>query len=105
MIYLSKFNHYAQELQEYRSFYQQVYPKAAEHGRVIGLPEVTLTEGGIADLTVIDLNRPHNIDSTTFKSLGRATPFDGWGVSCDIALTVCGGKVVYENLNTQEEQA
>ena len=63
------------------------------------------TEGGIADLTVIDLNRPHNIDSATFKSLGRATPFDGWGVSCDIALTVCGGEVVYENLNTQEEQA
>ena len=73
--------------------------------KIFGLPEVTLTEGGIADLTVIDLNRPHNIDSTTFKSLGRATPFDGWGVSCDIALTVCGGEVVYENLNTQEEQA
>ena len=73
--------------------------------KIFGLPEVTLTEGGIADLTVIDLNRPHNIDSTTFKSLGCATPFDGWGVSCDIALTVCGGKVVYENLNTQEEQA
>jgi len=35
--------------------------------------------------------------------MSRATPFDGWGVSCDIAMTVCGGKVVYENL--KEEQA
>ena len=37
-------NYYAQELQEYRALYQQMYPKAAEHGRVIGLPEVTRRE-------------------------------------------------------------
>ena len=37
-------NHYAQELQEYRALYQQMYPKAAEHGRVIGLPGVTKRE-------------------------------------------------------------
>jgi len=71
--------------------------------RIFGLPEVELTEGSIADVTVIDLNRPHNVDASTFKSMSRATPFDGWGVSCDIAMTVCGGKVVYENL--KEEQA
>ena len=71
--------------------------------KIFGLPEVNLTEGTDADLTVIDLNHPHNIDSATFKSLGRATPFDGWGVSCDIAMTVCGGEVVYENW--KEEQA
>jgi len=71
--------------------------------RIFGLPEVELTEGHSADVTVIDLNRPHNVDSSTFKSMSRATPFDGWGVSCDIAMTVCDGKVVYENL--KEEQA
>ena len=37
-------NYYAQELQEYRTLYQQMYPRAAEHGRVIGLPEVTQRE-------------------------------------------------------------
>ena len=71
--------------------------------RIFGLPEVELTEGHTADVTVIDLNRPHNVDSSTFKSLSRATPFDGWGVSCDIAMTLCGGEVVYENW--KEEQA
>jgi len=71
--------------------------------KIFGLPEVELTEGGIADVTVLDLNRPHNVDSSTFKSLSRATPFDGWGVSADIAMTICDGKIVYSNLKGQEE--
>jgi len=71
--------------------------------KIFGLPAVDLSEGSPADLTVIDLNRPHTIDSNTFKSLGHATPFDGWGVSADIAMTVCGGEIVYENLRPQED--
>ena len=71
--------------------------------KIFGLPAIDLSEGSPADLTVIDLNRPHTIDSNTFKSLGHATPFDGWGVSADIAMTVCGGEIVYENLRPQED--
>ncbi len=51
--------------------------------------------GEIADLTVLDLNRPHAIDSATFRSLGRATPFDGWSVSAGVDMTICGGNLVY----------
>ena len=69
----------------------------------LGLPGGDLSEGEAADLTVIDLNRPHVIDCNTFKSLGHATPFNGWGVSADIAMTVCCGEIVYENLRPQEE--
>ena len=71
--------------------------------RIFGLPGGDLSDGQAADLTVIDLNRPHVIDSRTFKSLGRATPFDGWGVSADVAMTVCNGEIVYANLRNQEE--
>ena len=56
-----------------------------------------------ADLAVLDLNRPHVINSADFRSLGRATPFDGWGVSAAVALTLCGGEIAYHNLKTQEE--
>ena len=70
---------------------------------IFGLPGGTITDGAPADLTVIDLNRPHVIDSGSFRSLGRATPFDGWGVSCAVAMTICGGKIVYHDLNTQED--
>ena len=34
-------NYYLQELQEYQTLYQKVYPRAAEHGRMIGLPPMT----------------------------------------------------------------
>ena len=54
------------------------------------------------DLTVIDQNRPHVINSANFKSLGHATPFDGWGVTADIAMTICDGEIVYSNLAEQE---
>lgn len=70
---------------------------------IFGLPGGAIAPGAPADLTVIDINRPHIIDSGSFRSLGRATPFDGWGVSCAVAMTVCGGKIVYHDLNTQED--
>ena len=71
--------------------------------KIFGLPGGKLAEGQVADLTVLDLNRPHVIDSSTFRSLGRATPFDGWGVSAAVVMTVCGGEIVYHDLNTQED--
>jgi len=70
--------------------------------RIFGLPGGSLEEGSIADVTVLDLNRPHVIDSSTFLSLGRATPFEGWGVSAAVAMTLCGGEIVYHDLKQQE---
>lgn len=71
--------------------------------RIFGLPGGVIAPGQSADLTVLDLNRPHTVDSGTFRSLGRATPFDGWGVSAAVAMTICGGEIVYHNLQSPEE--
>ena len=71
--------------------------------RIFGLPGGSIREGAPADLTVLDLNRPHVINSQTFRSLGRATPFDGWGVSAAVAMTICGGEIAYADLQNQEE--
>ena len=70
--------------------------------KIFGLPGGSLELDEIADLTVIGLNRPYVIHSEDFRSLGRATPFEGWGVSANIAMTVCGGEIVYHNLNQRE---
>ena len=70
--------------------------------KIFGLPGGEIAEGAVADLTVIDTNRPHTIDSSTFKSLGRATPFEGWGVSAAVAMTICDGEIVYADLAEQE---
>ena len=49
----------------------------------------------IAYLTVLDLNRPQAVDSSTFLSMGRATPFDGWTVTAGVDKTICNGNLVY----------
>ena len=71
--------------------------------RIFGLPGGKIAPGQIADLTVLDLNRPHTVDSGAFRSLGRATPFDGWGVSAAVVLTICGGEIAYHDLQNPEE--
>ncbi len=71
--------------------------------RIFGLPGGVIAPGQPADLTVLDLDRPHVIDSAAFRSLGRATPFDGWGVAAAVAMTICGGEIVYADLQNQEE--
>ena len=71
--------------------------------KIFDLPGGAITEGAIADLTVLDLNRPHVIDSNNFRSLGHATPFDGWGVSAAVAMTVCDGEIVFADLQDQED--
>ena len=54
--------------------------------------------GETADLTVYDLDEKYNIDSSTFVSMGKATPFDGNEVFGKCRLTICGGKEVYKDM-------
>ena len=70
---------------------------------LFGLPGGVIAEGAPADLTVLDLNRPHVIDSTTFRSLGHATPFDGWGVRAGVAMTICGGEIAFGGVRNEQE--
>ena len=66
---------------------------------IFRLPEVEIAEGCDADLTVIDPKRPYIIRGENFRSMGRATPFEGWSASAAVVLTVCGGEVVYGDLD------
>ena len=70
---------------------------------IFGLPGGGLREGEAADFTVLDLNRPYSIDSAAFRSMGRATPFDGWYVSASVVMTVRAGEIVYSALPEWKE--
>lgn len=54
--------------------------------------------GQKADLTVYDLEENYNIDSSTFVSMGHATPFDGNNVYGKCIMTICGGNIVWNGL-------
>lgn len=63
---------------------------------VFDLPYGTLTEGAVADLVLIDLEKEQAIDRTTFVSKGKNTPFNekvvqGWPI-----MTIFEGEIVYQ---------
>lgn len=70
--------------------------------KLFHLPGGSIEPGAVADLTVLDLNRPHAIDPAAFRSMGRATPFAGWQVNAATAMTIVNGKMVYSNLPEKE---
>ncbi|ANX12216.1 dihydroorotase [Fictibacillus arsenicus] len=59
------------------------------------LPYGTLLEGAKADLTIVDLNKEEAIDTKTFVSKGKNTPFDGRVCKGWPVATIFEGKLVY----------
>jgi len=47
--------------------------------------------------TVFRCDDEYKIDPTEFATMGRSTPFTGWNVFGRCALTVCNGKIVYDD--------
>lgn len=54
-----------------------------------------LSAGADADLTILDLDRPIVIDSGSFRSQGRSTPYDGWSLRGRAVRTIVGGRIVF----------
>ena len=52
--------------------------------------------GDTADLTIVDPDARFTIDPSTFLSMGKATPFEGWEVQGSIDMTIAGGNIVWE---------
>ena len=56
--------------------------------------------GESADFAALDLDKQYTIDSGSFLSLGRSTPFDGDTVTGEVAATIYRGRVIWDR-NTQ----
>ena len=64
--------------------------------QILGLTEKgSVSEGKIADLVIFDAEKEYRIDTASFASKGKNTPFQGYPVSGDVACTIVDGKVVY----------
>ncbi len=64
--------------------------------KLLGLESGNLKVGGLADITLVDLNKIYKIDAKTFRSKGKNTPFDGWEVKGKVCATVVEGKIKYK---------
>ena len=52
------------------------------------------------DFSLWDLSEEYTINPAEFESKGRATPFQEWRVQGKCLMTVCEGKIVYQDKNT-----
>ena len=52
--------------------------------------------GSPADVTIIDPDAEYIIDTMTFLSKGKNTPFNGRKVKGQVVATICDGNVVYQ---------
>ncbi|MCX6344817.1 MAG: dihydroorotase [Armatimonadetes bacterium] len=70
--------------------------------KALGLKSGRLTEGSIADITVIDPEASVKVNASQMKSMARNTPFDGAELIGKTVATIVGGTVVYgaDSLNT-----
>lgn len=66
--------------------------------KILGIPGGSLKEGAPADLAVFDFNHSYKIDPEKFLSKGKNTPFAGRKVYGRTMLTICGGKIVWEEI-------
>ncbi len=62
---------------------------------IIGIDRGTLGVGKVADLVVFDAEKSYKVDVKSFASKGKNSPYDGFELYGQVALTMTGGKIVY----------
>ncbi|MEQ1909901.1 MAG: dihydroorotase [Vicinamibacterales bacterium] len=65
--------------------------------RILQVPGGSITEGGVADLTLLAPDLNVVVDARSMKSKSKNTPFDGWALRGGVAATIVGGRTVYAN--------
>lgn len=64
--------------------------------KILDLEGGEIKEGGVADFTIVDLEKAWKIDPEKFYSKGKNTPFIGREVYGEVRYTVVDGKIKYE---------
>ncbi len=76
---------------------QLVDKMCATPARIMGLSTKGRIEAGYdADLVLVEPDRVWDVRVADFASKGKNSPFDGWRLHGWVAMTLCGGRVVFE---------
>ncbi|MBQ8322483.1 MAG: dihydroorotase [Clostridia bacterium] len=69
---------------------------SAAPAKILGLDGGELKEGGVADLTIADLDESFVIDPAKFVSKGKNNPFGGYKLDGVVKYTIVDGEVKYK---------
>ena len=64
--------------------------------QILGLEGGEIKEGGVAELTIADLNESWIVDPQKFISKGKNSPFGGYELKGTIAYTIVDGEIKYQ---------
>ncbi len=79
------------------SFSRLIELLSVNPARILRIPGGSITEGEIADLTILAPDLTVKVDVKAMKSKSKNTPFDGWDLHGGVAATIVGGRTVYKN--------
>jgi dihydroorotase len=77
------------------SLNQLVAKMSTNPARILKIQKGTLRLGADADVTVIDPDEEWTVDTRTFQSLSKNTPFNGWRLRGRAIFTIVGGDIRY----------
>ncbi|MBU0984546.1 MAG: amidohydrolase family protein, partial [candidate division Zixibacteria bacterium] len=63
--------------------------------RIFGLEGGSLAVGAVADIAIIDPDKKWTVDADRFRSRSKNSPFVGWKLSGQAAITILGGRIVF----------
>lgn len=66
--------------------------------KLFNIPYGELKVGGLADLTLVDLNEKYTIDKNKFYSKGKNTPFDKREVKGKVKCTIVEGEIKFNEI-------
>ena len=70
---------------------------SANPARILNIPGGSLSDGAMADVTILAPDLQVVVDASKFRSKSRNTPFGGWQFRGGVAATLVGGRTVYVN--------
>lgn len=75
---------------------QMVEKLSTNPAEILGIQRGSIGIGDVADLCLADPNETYRIDTNSFKSKGKNSPFDGRLVTGRIRMTIVNGEIVYD---------
>ncbi len=80
------------------SIEQMIKKMSVNPREILRLKEIRISEGEIANITVLDLNKKWKINKSKFKSKSTNSPFEGYEVQCKPYCVINKNQIYYSKL-------
>ena len=78
------------------SLMQAIAALTSRPANILDIEAGSLAVGANADICIINMDNPWEIDGKSLSSMGKNIPFRGWSLSAKVMRTIMNGKTVYQ---------